>query len=210
MDDGNVAQNSFVDRDRDLQLAKERFEPLEATSEFMETYYFDSKASSTGSLLLVGLNSFWVDLAAHFLKNTGAGKSEAQTYFLTENFTHCTEPRVQFLASCFLDLPADNEMAETCGEHIWEADQARGSTLTLGTNAVIFTQQIKEVPLALDSDCIVSHRYIRMDKYGQQNKSDEDPAVPSEFVKNVPYQCEVVVTNVSPMSLEDNATTLFF
>jgi len=51
---------------------------------------------------------------------------------------------------------------------------------------------------------MVTHRYHRIDSYGLQNKSDDDDAIPKEFLVNVPYECEVIMTNVSPYSTDFN------
>jgi hypothetical protein len=44
---------------------------------------------------------------------------------------------------------------------------------------------------------MVTHRYSRIDQYGYSNKSEDDEAIPSEFLANIPYECEVIMTNVS-------------
>lgn len=51
---------------------------------------------------------------------------------------------------------------------------------------------------------MVTHRYKRIDDYGRRNASDDDDAIPAEFLVNVPYECEVIMTNVSPNSTEFN------
>jgi hypothetical protein len=51
---------------------------------------------------------------------------------------------------------------------------------------------------------MVTHRYQRIDQYGKSNKSDDDDAIPNEFLLNVPYECEVIMTNVSPIATEFN------
>jgi hypothetical protein len=51
---------------------------------------------------------------------------------------------------------------------------------------------------------MVTHRYQRIDDFGKTNKSDDDEAVPKEFLINVPYECEVIMTNVSPNNTEFN------
>jgi hypothetical protein len=51
---------------------------------------------------------------------------------------------------------------------------------------------------------MVTHRYTRIDDYGNQHRSDEDEAIPEEFLINVPYECEVIMTNVSPDTTEFN------
>ena len=56
----------------------------------------------------------------------------------------------------------------------------------------------------LQQDFMVTHRYKRIDAYGRQNYSEDDDAVPKEFLNNVPYECEVIMTNVSPDQIEFN------
>lgn len=73
-----------------------------------------------------------------------------------------------------------------------------------GSSVVIFKKEIKEVEVDIKQDFLVTQRYHRIDSYGVQNKSDDDPAVPTEFLVNVPYECEVIMTNVSPNRTEFN------
>lgn len=47
---------------------------------------------------------------------------------------------------------------------------------------------------------MVTHRYKRNDNYG----NDDEEAVPTEFLINTPYSCEVIMTNVSPNVKEFN------
>jgi len=67
---------------RNNNMNREKFEQLEATSEYMETYYFDTNTSSKE---LITDNAFWSDYA-EFLNSQ-------QTQFISANFTYCTEPR---------------------------------------------------------------------------------------------------------------------
>lgn len=45
-------------------MNREKFEQLEATSEYMETYYFDTNHSSED---LIADNIFWSDYADHLI-----------------------------------------------------------------------------------------------------------------------------------------------
>ena len=49
---------------------------------------------------------------------------------------------------------------------------------------------------------MVTHRYKREDGHG--GNENEEEAVPSEFLINTPYSCEVIMTNVSPNVKEFN------
>jgi hypothetical protein len=88
--------------------------------------------------------------------------------------------------------------------HQYQADESRGVTIVAGSSAIIFKKEIKEVEVEIKQDFMVTHRYSRIDTYGKSNKSDDDDAIPNEFLLNVPYECEVIMTNVSPISTEFN------
>ncbi len=74
--------------------------------------------------------------------------------------------------------------------------------MTAGSNLIAYKKEIKEVEVNLKQNFMVTHRYNRIDQYGIQNKSDDDDAIPNEFLMNVPYECEVIMTNVSPFSTD--------
>jgi hypothetical protein len=74
--------------------------------------------------------------------------------------------------------------------------------VTAGSNLIAYKKEIKEVEVNLKQNFMVTHRYNRIDQYGIQNKSDDDDAIPNEFLMNVPYECEVIMTNVSPFSTD--------
>lgn len=88
--------------------------------------------------------------------------------------------------------------------HQTTADESRGCHIKAGSPCIIFKKEIKEVDIDLKQDFMVTHRYYRIDQYGKQNRSEDDDAVPSEFLVNVPYECEVIMTNVSPENIEFN------
>jgi len=52
---------------------------------------------------------------------------------------------------------------------------------------------VKEAALNLNNDILVTHRYVVADSAETQSA-----AMPEEFLVNKPYQCEVIMTNVSP------------
>lgn len=133
---------------------------------------------------LVSQNLFWVDYA-EFLAN------QTQKEFLSTNFTECTTPMEVFFAGCLLALPSRNDQPK----HKRQPDEARGLTITAGSNLILFKKEIKTVPINLEQDFMVTHRYRREDGHGNE---DEEEAVPKEFLINTPYSCEVIMTNVSP------------
>jgi hypothetical protein len=78
-------------------MATEKFEQLETTCEYAETYYFDSKLKpikDTTNLIIE--NSFWCDYADFVV-------SGAQN-FVTPQFSECVDFRQSFLSRVLLDL----------------------------------------------------------------------------------------------------------
>lgn len=73
-----------------------------------------------------------------------------------------------------------------------------GLNIVAGSNLIVFKREIKEVEVNLKQDFMVTHRYTREDDYGKSTRSDDDDAIPSDFIVNTPYKCEVIMTNVSP------------
>ena len=67
---------------RNINMSKEKFEQLEATSEYMETYYFDTNTSPEH---LIAENTFWSDYADHLICQS--------SQFVSANFTCCTPAR---------------------------------------------------------------------------------------------------------------------
>ena len=93
-----------------------------------------------------------------------------------------------------LDLPVDS----ASGAHKFLLGDGRDVTIEAGSNMILFKKEIRVVEVALRHDFMVTHRYTREDDYGRQIRSDDDEAVPEEFLMNTPYRCEVIMTNVSP------------
>lgn len=65
----------------------------------------------------------------------------------------------------------------------------------VSSNSILFKKEIKEVEIAIKNDFMVTHRYHRMDN---QDRNQVVEAIPKEFIVNTPYECEVIMTNVSP------------
>ena len=116
---------------------------------------------------------------------------------MTTNFTECKTPIDSFFAGCVLALPA-RLPAPT---HKRQPDESRGLTITAGSNLIIFKKEIKNVEISLEQDFMVTHRYAREDGISESNQEE---AVPTEFLINTPYSCEVIMTNVSPNVKEFN------
>lgn len=156
----------------------------------METYYFDHASKTKDELCG---NSFWCDYMDFMIRN------EKDKKFVSQNFTDCYSDFSQrFLCMVVLDLPQSTQASL----HQYQSDESRGVTIKSGSELVLFKKEIKEVEVELKQDFMVTHRYCRIDSYGQQNQTQDDDAIPSEFLVNVPYECEVIMTNVSPEQIE--------
>ena len=73
-----------------MNLHQEKFEQLEATKEYMETFYYNTKLKGGKETQhLVKENRFWCDYADFLLSS--------QTTFISQNFTKCISPIEKFL-----------------------------------------------------------------------------------------------------------------
>jgi hypothetical protein len=71
--------------------------------------------------------------------------------------------------------------------------QDRSLEITFASNAILFKKEVREAPIELNADILVTHRY---DVSGHESTSEQ--AIPDEFLINKAYRCEVILTNVSP------------
>jgi len=151
----------------------------------METHYYKQTtyASSTN---LVPVNHFWHDYASYLLNREGK-------QFLTSNFTRNADNQVSaILTFALLDLPMTE--AESHGYKAGsEQEGGRSMEITASGNIILFKKEVKEAPLELTNDILVTHRYITA------NSHDQKQAMPDEFLINQAYTCEVIMTNVSPV-----------
>ena len=83
-------------------MATEKFEQLEATCEYAETYYFDCKLKPVKDTTnLITENSFWCDYAEFVV--SGAAN------FVTPQFSECVDYRQSFLSHVLLDLNPETQ-----------------------------------------------------------------------------------------------------
>ena len=152
----------------------------------METHYY-KQTSYDASVHLVPTNLFWLDYATYLLKGS------ERKHFLTANFTRNADNQVSaFLTFALLDLPLTE--AESHGFKAGsEQEGGRSMEITATGNIIMFKKEVKEAPLELSNDILVTHRYIAA------NSPDQKSAMPDEFLLNTAYTCEVIMTNVSPV-----------
>ena len=112
--------------------------------------------------------------------------------FLSSFYTECTDSPIEaFLVGCFLDIPFKAK-----GEHEYQPDEQRGVTIKAGSNLILYKKEIQETDIAVKADLLVIHRYNKVDGA----KSKHDSGIPETFFTNTVYECEVIITNVSPKS----------
>jgi hypothetical protein len=63
-------------------------------------------------------------------------------------------------------------------------------------NLILFRKEVREAPLEVTNDIIITHRYIS----AQGDSTEQSSAMPEEFLVTKPYACELIMTNVSPVS----------
>jgi hypothetical protein len=79
--------------------------------------------------------------------------------FLSVNFFQsCSDETSAILIFALLDLPLQASEDQKV-EHMMKV-QDRALEITTGTNAIIFTKEVSEAPIQLNSDILVTHRYV--------------------------------------------------
>mmetsp|Transcript_11941 Transcript_11941/g.18432 ORF Transcript_11941/g.18432 Transcript_11941/m.18432 type:complete len:157 (-) Transcript_11941:1747-2217(-) len=153
------------------------FKELDRTVEYAETHYYIKTIHSH----FYNINRLLVEYLRFLL-------SEKEGPFISDAFIDIPM-RYAPVALALISLPfeADKEENKT---HRFKSDGKRGIFVEAASNAVLFKKEIKEGKCSLQNDVMVTHRYISLET-GKETKA-------SEFVQNLPYQCEVIMTNISP------------
>ena len=182
-------QEVALDRKSDTYFAKDKelrsryrrlYTAMEKTREWVENNYYELPVEQqTADLMTV--NAFWRDYAGR----------DAAAPFLSG---HLAEPSHNFTEAMFalalLDLPFDPE------EHTIKQDGAR-ITLTAAGSAVVFHKEVTPVEAPQDAPPIlVSQNFFRLDdRFRLVDNERVDKFVTGEFLTQVVYGCQVVVTN---------------
>lgn len=122
-----------------------------------------------------------MDYLAHLLKGKG---SEG---FLTSSFTSVKLSNAPF-ALGLIDLPIETEK-----KHLFKSDEKRGVVITANGNMILFKKQIQESECQIRNDIQVSHLYKSLQEKNQEQAEDN-------FIINHPYECKIVLTNISQQS----------
>ncbi len=161
------------------KAVRQLYRQVEQTREWAENNYYHEPVEDPNAGL-VEMNPFWLDYARH-----GAGP------FLS---THLAEVGQNFtellLALAVLDLPFEAPPVESA---------VKGASLTLKSAQplVVFHKEIRETAPATNAPPItISQNYFRAsDRYRTENGEQFDKFVTDEFLAQVVYGCQVVLTD---------------
>ena len=153
---------------------------MEKTREWVENNYYELPVEQQ-TADLVSVNAFWRDYAG---RDAAAPFLSGKLAEPSHNFTE-----VMF-ALALLDLPFEAE------EHAIEQDGPR-VTLTAAGPAVVFHKEVTPVEAPQDAPPIlVSQNFFRLDdRFRLVDNERVDKFVTGEFLTQVVYGCQVVVTN---------------
>jgi hypothetical protein len=108
--------------------------------------------------------------------------------FLSSNFTTLKPESLPF-AFGLLNLPMSS--ANSKSQHKFKSDKKRGIFITAGSNVILFKKEIKEGECNIKKDIIITHRYQSLIDAAREDEIED-------FLINHPYECEIIMTNVSP------------
>ncbi|NUN47922.1 MAG: hypothetical protein HUU15_03730 [Candidatus Brocadiae bacterium] len=156
------------------------YRKLDRTQEWAENNYWHLPIEQQGAEL-VTVNAFWRDYAAHRRQGPFLSPNLA---FASRNFTE------MMFALSVLDLPFEADAPKVVFEGARMKLTGRGSS-------VAFHKEIKPVqPSAERVPVLVSQNYFRDDdRTREENGEEVDKYVTDEFLVNVVYTCQVVLTN---------------
>ncbi len=160
--------------------ARQFYRKLPPTEEWAENNYYKLPIERQNADLIL-VNAFWNDYAAN-----PEGKP-----FLSGNFIHATRNFAEMmLALAVLDLPFD------AADHEVE-NEGRTFALKSDKPLVVFHQEIRETEDAEDArDILLSQNFYRADSRFRHERGERlDNFVKDEFLKQIAYGCQVVITN---------------
>ncbi|HKD37081.1 MAG TPA: hypothetical protein VKB78_09780, partial [Pirellulales bacterium] len=171
----------FLSDDRaKLAAVQQYYRKLDKTMEWVESNYYKLPLEQQVAGLITA-NPFWRDVAAHDLEKPLFSTNMAEA---THNFPE------MLAAMALLDLPFK------AGEH---KSQFKGTqmTLTAGSPMIVYHEEILPATKVADhAPILVSQNFFRNgDRFRQENGEQIDKFVSDEFLVNVVYGCQIVVTN---------------
>jgi hypothetical protein len=159
---------------------------LEKTTEWAENNYYKLRIEDQNASL-IDINEFWKDYADH----------QGQGAFLSRHFSQASGNAAEaLLALAVTDLPFQADEHKVKSEN-----DAR--LIEAASPAIVFHQQIQPVekPDADKTPILISQNFFRADdRYRRENNQRVDKFVTEEFLIQVVYGGQVVVTNPTSSS----------
>ncbi len=184
MADGNSDMPSdvlyFNDAAGENGVIRQLYRKMEKTKEWAENNYHHLTIDQQNGQL-VTVNAFWKDFAQH----------DPASAFLSRNLAEASRNFPEMLlALAILDLPFESP------KHVTKFDDAT-MTLTPGGPLVVFHEEIKpSAEVDGVAKVLVSQSLFRYgDQYRFENGEQVEKLVSDEFLVQVVYGCQVVVTN---------------
>lgn len=183
---------AFYEQDGERRReVRQLYRPVDTTREWAENNYYHLPIGRQNGELIV-INPFWTDFARH------AGDAPFLSPHLAEASGSFTEA---MLALAVIDLPFEAPEAKPIFED-------RRFTLEAGGPSLAWHKEVREAPLDADAlPVLVTQNFFRMDdRYSFDGSERRDKFVGGEFLTNIVYGCQVVVTN--PTSTPAKMTVL--
>ncbi len=187
-DDAGMDESGRGRGDRDMGARarmRQFYQKLDKTQEWAENNYWHLPIEQQGPELIT-VNAFWRDFANHRFNGP----------FLSPNLAHASRNFPEMMcALAVLDLPFETDKPKVTFQ---------GASMKLGCKArsVAYHKEIKPAEPSKDRvPVLVSQNYFRDDdRYRYEGDEQVDKYVSGEFLVNVVYSCQVVLTN--PTSTE--------
>jgi prepilin-type processing-associated H-X9-DG protein len=177
---GTVMKYLRDEKEGRQEAARRFFQKLDPTKEWAENNYYhlpiDQQLAG-----LVTVNDFWADYAAHDGKTPFLSKSFPQA---TRNFTE------MLLALAVLDLPFEAAKHD-------EALDGLSYKLTAASPLLVFHREIRAAAKSEQPGTVLiaQHFFNVDDRYRNENNERFDKYVTDEFLPQVVYGAQVVLTN---------------
>ena len=162
----------FSEYKREVKKSRINFAEIQTTGEYMEMQYFSQKMTPDDAYSRVSYSWFFCDYAQHILE------SSSKPFLSANFFDSCSHETGAILIFALLDLP----LRPSEDDHQMKM-QDRALEITAGTNAIIFTKEVKEAPIELSSDILVTHRYVAV----SDRDLEQERSIPDEFLVNKAY-----------------------
>ena len=162
------------------KAVRQFYRKLPPTEEWAENNYYQLPIDQQNANLIL-INAFWNDFASH---------PEGEP-FVSGNFIYATRNFSEMMfALSVLDLPFEPVDHEV---------ENKGSAFSLKSDQplLLFHQEIREAKNAKDArDILLSQNFYRADsRYLNEGGERLDNFVKDEFLKQIAYGCQVVITN---------------